>query len=45
MSEIKWTVKVIRPVLTEQEREQRIKEIKRAMVEVAKAKEEVLCER
>ena len=37
MSEIKCKVRVTRPVLTEQERERRMKEIRKAMVELARA--------
>lgn len=49
MSEIKCTVRVTRPVLTDQERERRMKEIRKAMVELARAvekqkKEEMSCE-
>ena len=35
MAEIKYKVTVTRPVLTEQERERRMKEIKKAMVAIA----------
>lgn len=37
MSEIKCIVRVTRPVLTEQERERRMKEVRKAMVELARA--------
>lgn len=36
MSEIKCIVRVTRPVLTEQEREYRMKKVRKAMVELAR---------
>lgn len=40
MSEIKCIVRVTRPVLTEQERERRMKKVRKAMVELARAVKE-----
>ena len=40
MSEIKCIVRVTRPVLTDQEREHRMKKVRRAMVELARAVKE-----
>ena len=40
MSEIKCKVTVVRPVLTEQERERRMKEVKKAVVAIAIALDE-----